>query len=73
MMTQSLSCPHDMTLNTLSWQDEFTELFKVTLEAPLIVKLVTKAAQAECYAHQIDINVLHSKDSYDKFYYCKPG
>lgn len=64
MMAQTLFCPHDMTLNTFSWQDEVTELFKVSLELLLIVKLVTKAAHTVCYVHQININMLHSKDSH---------
>lgn len=63
MMAQSLSCPHDMTLSTLSWQAEFTDLFEVSLDLLLIVKLVTRAV---CYLHQIDISTLHSKDSHYK-------
>lgn len=68
MMAQTLFCPHDMTLNTISWQDEVTELFKVSLELLLIVTQVTKVAHAVCYVHQIDVNMLHSKDSHYKFY-----
>lgn len=63
-MAECLSCPYDMTLNSLSCQAEFTELFKVRLELVFIVKSVTNAAHTVCYVHQIDINMLHSKDSH---------
>lgn len=63
-MAQSLSRLHDTTLNARSWQAEFTELFKVSLELLFIVRLVTKAVH---YVHQIDIKMSHK----DRHY--KPG
>lgn len=60
MMAQSSSSPHDMALNTVSWQAEFTELFRVSLGPLARVNLVAKAVMLySLYSYVI----LHSKDS----------